>query len=104
MSVESITEALRPTSGGVVTLWTYSASLQELVLRVEFPGKSGNFHVVCNATRLVRCPTRWTGSSLAVQLASEDEMVLTDEAHDVRVVAGLIRVLTDVEPVFGGAR
>src|SRR5688500_11739047 len=100
MTVETTSDALRAMKGGVATLWSYSASLEELTIRVEFPGKRGNFHIVCNGTRLIHCPTGRIDLNLVATEESKDRLALVDESKGVHIVAGLIRILRDVEPVF----
>lgn len=90
--------------GGEAKLWSYSASLKRLEIRIVKPDVRGNLHVRCLDTSLIEAPTSWNSCSIRVEpIESEGGgFILTDESAEVLIRAGVVATEENVKPVFLG--
>ena len=98
LSPEQILKSMR---GASAIIWSYSASLQELTLRLERPRLKGNLRVILNACEWIQGPTDWLDADLEYHPPGPNGLVrIEDRQSGLVVKCRLIRFEQDVEPVF----
>lgn len=97
--MNEIFAALNTAKGAKTTLWSYSVSLGELIIRVTPFGNHNNAHIVCNVCERIESYESWENLDLVCDFDGEI-FQLKDENARFLVVCRSIRVMVDVEPVF----
>lgn len=92
--------AIIQTRGASALVWNYTASHAELTIRVEWPSKVENMHIVCSGCQRFEAPSSWRGIALQFEEMGGELVALEDQSARFRVVCGIIRLLRNVEPVF----
>ncbi len=98
--IYDIENALNEAGSGVVCLWSYSISLEEMVLRVAWKDLTKNMHIVCNGVLNIKMDTKWWRPHLTLSRNPEGLLMLSDAEADMCAIFRSIRVFENVEPLY----
>ena len=93
-SIDEVNSILRHMHGATATLWSYSSSLEELNLRLQFPRANEAVDLICNGCSWLQAPTAWLNSTLALTgEGSDGSNELLDETVSCRIRCKFVRIL-----------
>lgn len=95
-----LTTALQLARAGSATVWDYRVSLGELTLRISFPGRSENLHLVMNGCTRIEASTAWTNVALRIEKGVSDRVTVIDSPAGFLVECGSVRVFRNIDPRF----
>jgi hypothetical protein len=100
--IHQVNEVLEKWHGAHAQLWSYTAALATLEIRLFVPERSGNIHVVCSPCVSIAGPVYWEGCMLTVRTDDADEslFVVYDQRASVRVRCRQVYTFENVEPLF----
>ena len=91
--------AIREVKGATATLWEYSSSLSELVLRVTWTGRFENLHLVLNGCCRIESSATWSDVDFSIS-ENDGVLILKDDGAAFLVECSFIRVMRDVPPLY----
>jgi hypothetical protein len=90
--MRQLNEILEKWRGAHAQLWSYTASLAALEIRLFFDDRAGNLHLVCSPCVSIASPVFWKTSALAVAADSADDdlFAVRDAAASARILCRLL--------------
>jgi hypothetical protein len=100
--IRQVNEILEKWRGAHAQLWSYTASLATLEIRLFFDDRFGNLHLVCSPCVSISSPAFWERCELAVAADSADDdlFVVRDAAASVRVLCRQLSTSENVQPLL----
>jgi hypothetical protein len=100
--IRRLNEILEKWRGAHAQLWSYTASLAALEIRLFFDDRVGNLHLVCSPCVSIASPVFWETCALAVaaDAADADLFVVRDAGASVRILCRQLSTSEHAEPVF----
>lgn len=98
--INELRRTIELTRGAIATIWEYSVSLSQLTIRITWPDRKGNFHLICNACQRMEMLTAWGNLDFTFHASDDGFYRLEDPKGQFFVECGMIRVQRDVEPLF----
>lgn len=96
MHIEPVQEELGKLDGRGAILWSYTASLEELVVRFNRADTKGVVDVHCNACSRIIGPTGWQNARVRIEHGAEaGVVVIRDLDANFEVTCRLVRVLAN---------
>jgi hypothetical protein len=100
--IRQANEVLAKWRGAHAQLWSYTASLATLEIRLFSEDRPGNIHVVCSPCLSITGPVYWEGCQLTVDAEDAEDglFCLCDKGASVRVLCRQVYTFENVEPLF----
>jgi hypothetical protein len=100
--IRQINEVLEKWRGASAQLWSYTAALATLEIRLFAGQRPGNLYVVCAPCVSIAGPVYWEGCELAVadEPSDEDLFLVRDVGASVRILCRQLYTFENAEPVF----
>ena len=100
--MEEIKDALKSCAGASIIVWSYSASLCALTIRVAWPGTNKNIHIICNGCTKMKYYPSWGKAELTLEKsdAAGSNYSLKDDNAGFEVNCSMIRIEKNVEPLY----
>jgi hypothetical protein len=100
--LNQLNEVLQKWRGAHAQLWSYTAALATLEIRLFCEQRSENIHVVCSACVSLAAPVYWESCELAVSDHPADDSLfqVSDRGASVRILCRQLYIFENVEPLF----
>ena len=98
--IDELNTANALSRGAIATIWGYSASLNQLTIRITWPGSRENMHLICNACERIEMSPSWTNVDFMFHECEDGLYRLEDATAHFFVDCAMIRVFREVEPIY----
>jgi hypothetical protein len=100
--IREVNEVLGKWRGGRAQLWSYTAALATLEIRLSSDERPGNVHVVCSPCVSIAGPVYWEECDLTLGADDTEEslFLVCDKGASLRVLCRQVYTFENVEPLF----
>ena len=98
--ISELSRALEASHGGAAHIWQYKISHGELTIRLERSDVRGNVHLICSGCEYIAGRFSWRNTQIEFQFSPDDRIVLSDDSNGFVLHCAIVRVLTNVDPVY----